>query len=127
MDLLVKSLVVASVLAIGVAGGALAGDAGTAATPRSAVQATGAEFRISLSRNRVEPSRLRLEFINFGEDEHDLAVRRVGTSNVRNLGTVLPGERAVDRFNVRRGTYLMWCTLSDHRARGMKASLKVRK
>ncbi|MBJ7353820.1 MAG: hypothetical protein JHC98_03260 [Thermoleophilaceae bacterium] len=93
----------------------------------SAVQASGSEFRIGLSRNQVAPSRLRLEFVNYGEDDHDLAVRRVGTSLVRNLGTTRPGDRAVKRFTVRRGTYLLWCTLSDHRARGMKATLKVRK
>jgi plastocyanin len=65
--------------------------------------------------------------VNFGEDDHDLAVRRVGTSLVRNLGTTRPGERAVKRFKVRKGTYLMWCTIGNHRALGMSAKLKVRK
>jgi plastocyanin len=119
------------VLALGVAGGAFAGTDGshksTAATASSAVQASGSEFRINLSRGRVVPSKLRLEFVNFGEDDHDLAVRRVGTSRVRNLGTTRPGERSVERFKVRTGTYLLWCTLSNHRALGMKATLKVKK
>jgi plastocyanin len=124
-------LLIATAISLGIAGGALAcssspSNAGAAATS-SAVQASGSEFRINLSRNKVAPSRLRLEFVNFGEDDHDLAIRRVGTSLVRNLGTTHPGERAVERFKVRRGTYLLWCTLGDHRARGMRATLKVRK
>lgn len=124
-------VLVAAVLALGVAGGALACSGSSkkigAATTSSAVQASGSEFRIGLSRGKVEPSKLRLEFVNYGEDDHDLAVRRVGTTLVRNLGTTRPGERSVERFKVRRGTYLMWCSLSDHRARGMKATLRVRK
>lgn len=126
-----QTFLVAGLLALGVAGGALACSGSSnkigAATTSSAVQASGSEFRIGLSRGRVEPSKLRLEFVNYGEDDHDLAVRRVGTTLVRNLGTTRPGERSVKRFKVRRGTYLMWCTLSDHRARGMKATLRVRK
>lgn len=114
------ALLGAFALAIGVAGGALAG------TPSSAVQATGTEFHINLSKRKVKPSKLRLEFVNFGEDDHDLAVRRVGTSSVRNLGLTHPGDRNVARFKVRRGTYKLWCTISDHRSRGMSATLKVR-
>jgi plastocyanin len=127
-----QTLLVAALLALGVAGGAFAcsgtdsADGTSAATASSAVQASGSEFRINLSRSKVEPSKLRLEFVNYGEDDHDLAVRRVGTTLVRNLGTTKPGERSVERFKVRKGTYLMWCTLADHRARGMKATLKVR-
>lgn len=117
----------AALLALGVVGGSFASTGSSSATPFSAVQASGTEFRIGLSRGSVVPSKLRLEFVNYGEDDHDLAVRRVGTSLVRNLGTTRPGDRAVKRFKVRRGTYLLWCTLGDHRARGMKATLKVRK
>jgi plastocyanin len=131
MRRIAQSLLVAGVLSLGVVGGALAASepdrAATSATKKSAVQASGKEFSINLSRGKVEPSKLRLEFVNFGEDDHDLAVRRVGTSLVRNLGTTRPGERAVKRFKVRKGTYLMWCTIGNHRTLGMSAKLKVRK
>ncbi|MGH2960064.1 MAG: hypothetical protein ACRDKE_10700 [Solirubrobacterales bacterium] len=123
----VQIATVAAALSLGIVGGALASSGASSATPTSAVQASGTEFRINLSRSKVEPSKLRLEFVNFGEDDHDLAVRRVGTDLVRNLGTTRPGERSVKRFKVRKGTYMMWCTLGDHRALGMKATLKVRK
>lgn len=120
---------VAAALSLGVVGGAIASSDTVArsAAPTSSVQASGTEFRIALSRSKVAPSKLRLEFVNYGEDDHDLAVRRVGTTLVRNLGEVRPGERTVERFKVRKGTYMLWCTLGDHRALGMKATLKVRK
>ena len=108
-------------LGLGYGGAALAGSKNF-----SAVQASGSEFRVNLSRGKVKPGKLRLEFVNYGEDDHDLAVRRIGTSTVRNVGLTRPGDRSVDRFNVKRGTYLLWCTISDHRARGMSARLKVR-
>jgi plastocyanin len=117
---------VAAMLALGICAGALAGPHSRAST-FSAVQASGAEFHINLSRGKIQPGKLRLEFVNYGEDDHDLAVRRVGTSLVRNLGTTHPGDRAVKRFKVRRGTYKLWCTLSNHRSLGMSATLKVRK
>ena len=124
----VQTALVAAAISLGLVGGALASadTATTSATPTSAVQASGTEFRIALSRSKVAPSKLRLEFVNYGEDDHDLAVRRVGTTLVRNLGTTRPGERTVERFKVRKGTYMLWCTLGDHRALGMKATLKVR-
>jgi plastocyanin len=127
----VRTAMIAAAISLGVVGGALASSgsptATKSATATSAVQASGTEFRIALSRSRVAPSKLRLEFVNYGEDDHDLAVRRVGTTLVRNLGTTMPGERVVERFKVRKGTYMLWCTLADHRALGMKATLKVRK
>lgn len=91
----------------------------------SAVQASGSEFRIGLSRSRVQPGSLRLEFVNFGEDDHDLAIRRVGNQTTDNVGLTHPGDRNVKRLKVRRGAYMLWCTISDHRARGMRATLKV--
>jgi plastocyanin len=109
----------AAALALGISGGAWA-------TSFSAVQATGTEYHISLSRAKIKPGRLRLEFVNYGQDDHDLAIRRVGSSSTHNLGTTHPGDRAVGRFKVRAGTYTLWCTLADHRARGMKATLRVR-
>lgn len=96
------------------------------ASTHSAVQASGTEYRIGLSRTKVKPGSVRVEFVNFGEDEHDLAVMRKGGSSAHNLGVVQPGGRAAMTVKVKRGSYVFWCTLSDHKAKGMRAVLKVR-
>ncbi len=96
------------------------------ATPQTAVQAQGTEYRIGLSRTRIKSGKLRLEFVNYGEDDHDLAIRRVGSSTVNNVGLTRPGDRSVARYTVKKGAYMLWCTISDHRARGMRATLKVK-
>jgi plastocyanin len=97
------------------------------ASVNSAVQASGTEYRIGLSRSSIRSGRVRLEFVNYGEDEHDLAFRRIGSKRQSNVGLTAPGGRRVGRYRVRPGTYLLWCTLSDHRARGMRAKLRVRR
>ena len=117
----------AAALALGVVLAASAGAAPQARTAASAVQASGAEFRINLSRRAVRPGSVRVEFVNFGEDDHDLAIQRKGSSSSVYLPEVKPGKREVVTTRMRRGTYVFWCTISDHKARGMRAELKVRK
>ena len=119
----------AGVLLVVGGGASSAADLGphTSAARQTAVQAQGTEFRIGLSRTKIKSGKLRLEFVNYGEDDHDLAIRRVGSSTVKNVGLTRPGDRSVGRYTVKKGTYMLWCTLSDHRARGMRATLKVKK
>lgn len=93
---------------------------------RSAVQATGREFRITLSRKTVRPGSLRVEFVNFGEDDHDLAITRKGSSFTRRMNELRPKQRDVSTFNVRRGSYIFWCTIDNHKRLGMRATLRVK-
>ena len=57
------------------------------------VQVTALEFEYRLSRLRVPEGRVLLQLANFGQDEHDLALRRVGGTRVFSLPKTLPGER----------------------------------
>ena len=129
MRRIAQTLLVAAFLAIGIAGGAYAcaGSAkGTSAsTATSAVQAGGSEFRINLSRSRVAPSKLRLEFVNYGEDDHDLALRRVGGTRTYRIGVVHPGKTGELETRLRAGRFVLWCTLANHRSLGMRATLGV--
>jgi plastocyanin len=83
------------------------------------------EFSISLYRTRVRPGTVKLNITNFGEDSHDLVVRRKG----RVYGTspeIRPGDRGVLKVKLRRkGTYTLVCTVADHEQLGMKAKLRV--
>ena len=91
------------------------------------VQVTALEFEYRLSRLRVPEGKLILELANFGEDEHDLALRRVGGKRVFSLPKTLPGERRTVALRLGPGRYRLWCRLGDHAVRGMYAHLRVTK
>lgn len=116
----------ASIAAVSLCAGVIISSAAQAST-YSAVQASGSEFRIGLSRHQVKPGKLRVEFVNFGEDDHDLAILRKRTGSVRRLDIVKPGENASITMPVRKGSYVLWCTISDHKAKGMRAVLRVKR
>jgi plastocyanin len=84
------------------------------------------EWRIALYRSRVPAGRVRFNVHNFGEDGHDLAVR---TRSGRLLGAapeIRPGGTASLTLRLRRpGRYRVFCSLADHEARGMRATLRV--
>ena len=66
------------------------------------VQVAADEFSFALSRQSLRSGAAIVQLANYGEDDHDLALRLV------------PGR------------YTLWCTLADHRRRGMHATLVVR-
>jgi hypothetical protein len=93
--------------------------------PPARVQVVAQEFRYSLSRTKVRAGRVIIELVNHGQDTHDLDMRRVGGTRIFRFPDVQPG-RVVDReFKLRRGRYVLWCAVADHRERGMHAVLRV--
>lgn len=91
------------------------------------VQVTALEFEYRLSRLTVRQGPALIQLVNYGEDEHDLFVRRVGGTKTFRVNRILPGERATLAIRLRPGRYRLWCAVSDHRARGMRATLRVRR
>ena len=98
-----------------------------AAAPLSRVQVAAVEFNYRLSRVRVPAGPVRIELANFGQDEHDLTLRRIGSTTVYHLPSALPGERQTGTLRLKPGLYRLKCTLADHAARGMRAQLRVKK
>jgi plastocyanin len=98
-----------------------------AARGPSRVQVTALEFEYRLSRLSVRQGPALIELVNYGEDEHDLVVRRVGGTRSWRVAKILPGERATLSIRLRPGAYRLWCAVADHRARGMRATLRVRR
>ena len=98
-----------------------------AAAPLSRVQVVALEFHYRLSRVRIPPGRVRIELANFGQDEHDLQLQRVGGSTVHQLPKALPGQRPILNLRLKPGVYRLSCSLADHAARGMRAKLRVRR
>jgi len=98
-----------------------------AAAPLSRVQVVALEFHYRLSRVRVPPGPVRIELANFGEDDHDLQLQRVGSATVYKLPMALPGHRQIINLRLKPGVYRLSCSLGDHAARGMRAQLRVRR
>jgi uncharacterized cupredoxin-like copper-binding protein len=99
-----------------------------ASRPPARVQVTASEFDFVLSRKSVKSGRVILQLHNLGEDPHDLAVRRVALK-ARTFVTreALPEEHTDLNVRLGPGRYRLWCTIADHRQRGMHAILTVRK
>jgi hypothetical protein len=97
----------------------------TAAAP-GRLQVTALEFEYRLSRPQLRAGRWSIiELVNLGEDEHDLRLRRIGGTKTYGIKTVLPGQRRYLAAKLRVGRYHLWCSIADHRARGMRAQLRV--
>ena len=116
------ALVLLSLTALGAAAAPLLG----ASRPQR-VQVTALEFEYRLSRLSVRQGPALIELVNYGEDEHDLKLRRVGGTRVWTLRKLLPGSRSTLSLRLLPGTYRLWCGVADHSGRGMRATLRVRR
>jgi hypothetical protein len=84
------------------------------------------EWRISLYRSEVPVGPVKLNARNFGEDGHDLAVRTRAGKLLGTLGELRPGETGTLRVRLRKpGRYVVFCTLTGHEAKGMRARLRA--
>lgn len=99
---------------------------GTAGALPTRMQVVADEYSLVLSRTSVPNKRVRIELANFGEDPHNLKLRRIGGMRTFTIGETPPGEQTTKTFDLRPGRYRLWCSLSDHRALGMVATLRVR-
>jgi hypothetical protein len=105
---------------------ALAGALPATAAAPGRLQVTALEFEYRLSRPQLRAGRWSIiELVNLGQDEHDLRLRRIGGTKTYGIRKVLPGQRRYLAAKLRVGRYNLWCSIADHRARGMRAQLKV--
>jgi hypothetical protein len=124
-------LIAAAMAALVLSGTATASPAADPAPDR--VQVRGSEFDLTLSKQKLRPGQGIVQFLNQGEDPHDLKLQRVDSGGQPlgpelSIGVVDPGdyENLAARFK-KRSTYVFWCSLSDHRQRGMEATLRTKK
>ena len=98
----------------------------TLTTP-ARIQVGADEFSYSLSRQSIKAGPAIVQLVNYGEDEHDLRLRRAGGTRTYRIGKVAPGKVAELEARFLPGRFTLWCSLADHRKRGMSASLLVRR
>ena len=84
------------------------------------------EYSYTLSRVSVPAGPLIIEFVNAGEDPHNLtAVPTAGGSEVASFGLIAPGTHTDEQFTFAAGTYTLFCSLPGHAQMGMMATLTV--
>lgn len=92
------------------------------------LQVTADEFRLALSRRTLRAGPAIVELVNFGEDEHDLVLRRkAAAARSFRIPSVRPGKVGEVELRLAPGRYALWCSIADHRRRGMSATLTVRR
>jgi uncharacterized cupredoxin-like copper-binding protein len=111
---------------VGLAVLALAAPA-TAGSPQR-TQVVAREFSLVLSQGQLKSGRAVIELANFGQDPHNLVLRRLGKQEtLADTGVVLPGSRAELNISLKAGTYELYCSLDDHQTRGMDTLLSVKR
>ena len=85
------------------------------------------EYSLVLSRQSVVRGPALIQFMNRGEDPHDLKLRRTGGTHAISVSETPSGALAQANVSLRTGRYRLWCSLPGHRALGMRAKLRVRR
>src|SRR5262245_36483716 len=103
----------------------------SASAPPGHLLVTGYEYSLTLSRAKLDPGSTVVQFVNNGEDAHDLKLKRVGSDKEKAIGVVESHQNASVQLRLKKGAkYRLWCSLTtpvDHRANGMEATFNVRK
>jgi len=100
----------------------------TPATPPPSVphvQVTAVEYSYTLSRTTVPAGKVVIQFVNNGQDEHNLNVLPAEGPPAGSFADT-PSKGIGDlAITLRPGTYTLFCSLPEHEAKGMKATLLV--
>lgn len=121
-----RLLVVAALAAIAAAAAAAAWGRTPEARAPARVQVVATEFALTLSRPSIKAGPAIVQLANFGEDAHDLKLRRRGGTRTYSIPAVRPGNGYDLSAKLLPGRFTLWCSIADHRARGMVATLVVR-
>ena len=92
-----------------------------AGPPGNSVQVTlRDDFTLTLSASTVAAGRITIVAKNEGALTHGLGLEGLGTEQF-----IRPGDTLTREVTVRPGTIIVYCPVSDHRSRGMQATLTV--
>lgn len=94
-------------------------DDGTATT----VTASASEFTFALSQSDFQAGTYTFELMNDGSMEHDLIIEGPGVAAASSV--VAPGESTTLTVDLESGTYVLWCSIGNHRGMGMEVTIDV--
>jgi plastocyanin len=90
------------------------------------VQVSAVEYSFSLSRTTVPAGKVDLEFVNDGQDEHNLNLDPPEEASPVEAFANTPSKGIGElQLEMRPGSYTLFCSLPGHEAKGMKATLVV--
>jgi hypothetical protein len=109
--------------------GALRGRAGRASVERRhnhdhRGRRVRAEWSVALGRLKAPHGRIELYVHNFGQDDHNIVVRRLGVQ-YGSTGRIASGGQKTLAVTLKPGIYNVFCSLPGHRQLGMAAKLTV--
>jgi plastocyanin len=123
-----ESITAAGFLAAAVLGLAASVSPSAHALKSTAVGVSEREYRIGVYRRTVAPGTVRFNVTNFGEDAHDFTVTTRRGTVLASLPEIRSERQDTLRVRLTRpGTYRLLCTQLDHAARGMRATVVVRR
>lgn len=82
------------------------------------------EFSITVADTSLTPGRYAFAVENAGTADHDLVIEGPGTDTLR-TAVIDSGGTGELVTNLQPGTYELWCSVGNHRERGMTASITV--
>ena len=97
-----------------------------AAAPPARLLVGAKEFQLTLSRASIKAGAAIVQLANYGEDDHNLLLQRIGGKRVYAISTVSPGDVGELDAKLLAGKYKLWCGIADHAALGMRATLQVK-
>jgi len=95
--------------------------AGSSATTSTAVGVSEREWSVTLGRVKAPHGTITLNITNFGQDVHDIVVRKHGIG-FGFSGRIPSGGRTTLTVHLKPGVYSVSCNIPGHRALGMRAT-----
>jgi plastocyanin len=89
------------------------------------VQVTAVEYSFTLSRTTVPAGKVIFEFVNNGQDEHNLNVLPTEGPAAATFPNAPSKGVSDQQIDMRPGAYTLFCSLPEHESKGMKATLVV--
>ena len=104
-----------------------AGEPSEAGEPPSLphVQVSAVEYAFTLSRTTVPAGKVVLQFVNDGQDEHNLKVAPAEGPLAGSFETAPAKAVSQLTLELHPGSYTLFCSLPTHEQKGMKATLTV--
>ena len=117
-----------SLLLIGAASASVGANSSSKRAP-ARLLVSGQEYSLLLSRQTLKSGPAVIQFLNRGQDPHDLRIRRIGrtTGYAASAPEIRPGKLVELDARLAPGRYRLWYSLPGHRQRGMRAVLSVKR